>query len=543
LSKKVDVRGFYEQYFQITDQNLNGDELLVVCPFHTDTKPSLSINLDSGLWKCHAQSCATNDNGGGGGNIATFYVLISAEEDNAVSYNDATEYVRGNFGTRTGEEPEPIKLKPVKDFPVTEEDVERYNRELLENENILKSVQSFGWTVDIIKKYQIGFNITERRVWIPIRENRRLVNIRKYSRSGTVKMLNVTGFGEAKIWPDENLEGDTLYLFEGEKDCILANQLGLNAITVTGGAGTFHLKWAKQFLNKSVYICYDIDLAGKRGADKVADMLSMSAKQIKVVQLPLTDPANADFTDYIQQGNTIQDFHALVARTVPRGMKDSVVTDIPDKVTDTTLAEAMDKKLYFKRSRIKGRVLAKNPASYVVPKHIDIKCNGGNGTKCLLCPINRTHAGSADLDETSDELLEFVESKKKDSRRIISDIMGIPPCDKYDVKIPEHQPIEQVEIIPSLDELPQFTTNDDTGEIIEQKHKYEKGTFYMLDCPVELNQDYEIEAVSVADPRSNELAFIGYKARPSQSSISEFVITDELKNMLRVFQCQTSKQS
>ena len=47
------------KYERFAEQNLDvrsrsGDELVILCPFHDDTNPSLYLNSKSGLWICHA---------------------------------------------------------------------------------------------------------------------------------------------------------------------------------------------------------------------------------------------------------------------------------------------------------------------------------------------------------------------------------------------------------------------------------------------------------------------------------------------------------
>ena len=46
-----------------------GPEVKLRCPFHEDKSPSLSVNLDKGVWKCHA--------GCGDGGILDFEMKLS----------------------------------------------------------------------------------------------------------------------------------------------------------------------------------------------------------------------------------------------------------------------------------------------------------------------------------------------------------------------------------------------------------------------------------------------------------------------------------
>jgi DNA primase len=54
-----------------------------ICPFHPDVNPSLSLDLDRGLWYCHA--CAE------GGNVAKFYVKVAKLRGRTVTMSEARQ--------------------------------------------------------------------------------------------------------------------------------------------------------------------------------------------------------------------------------------------------------------------------------------------------------------------------------------------------------------------------------------------------------------------------------------------------------------------
>jgi hypothetical protein len=110
--------------------------------------------------------------------------------------------------------------------------------------------------------------------------------------------------------------GDVVYIFEGEMDCLLARSRGLNAVTCTGGAGTWRDPWSVLFVGLNVVICYDADTAGRAGAAMVARKLYGRAEKVRVVTIPLPEIQGADFTDYIVgHGHEVSDFHTLVRET------------------------------------------------------------------------------------------------------------------------------------------------------------------------------------------------------------------------------------
>lgn len=99
---------------------------------------------------------------------------------------------------------------------------------------------------------------------------------------------------------------EKVFLTEGEMDALLLNSIGLNAVSSTGGSQTFHPEWFLDFLNNDVYIMYDRDDAGVKGALRVNTMLASA----KIIFLPHTTKGK-DVTDYFKT-HTIKQFLELM---------------------------------------------------------------------------------------------------------------------------------------------------------------------------------------------------------------------------------------
>jgi len=263
MEKKIN---FLELYKFIRVSRVNNLEAIGFCPFHNDEKESFAFSIETGLWKCFA--------GCGQGNAIQ---LISRVYK--VGEKDANDI----FNTL---------LNPI------QEDYLQYHATLLNSPVILNNLlKKRGWSKEIVLEYKIGYS--DERFTIPVLYRDTLLNIRKYAIDGKKpKMLNVTGYGNAKLFPYNMLKEPELFLFEGESDCLLALSLGLPAITVTSGAGTWKKEWSQLLKGKKINICYDIDEAGKRGAEVIASQL-LGHCEIKNIKLPITEPSNADFSDYI----------------------------------------------------------------------------------------------------------------------------------------------------------------------------------------------------------------------------------------------------
>jgi hypothetical protein len=76
------------------------------------------------------------------------------------------------------------------------------------------------------------------------------------------------------------------------------------------------------FTDKHIFICYDRDAVGMKGAAKVARSLWPVAASVNIVDLPLVGtPEAKDISDYFRLGGTTDGFKVLLEgarRYVPR---------------------------------------------------------------------------------------------------------------------------------------------------------------------------------------------------------------------------------
>lgn len=515
---------FYKAHLPIDEGKIRGDEVKTPCPFHSDSNPSFSVNVESGLFKCHTQGCIGN----AGGNIYQFYQLIHKED--GMSLEQAKDEVTTEYKVVTSKPTpsEKAKPRPIADFPITEDQVEEAHQKLLGNAAVLKILhERFFWTLDTIKANQLGF--ASPRIWIPIREKNKLVNIRQYARNpkNGSKVISVAGFGEARIWPLGALEFKDVYIFEGEKDRILAAQLGLNAVTITGGAGTFELKWIPLFKGKNVVLCYDIDKPGIEGAKKIAKLLLNVAESVKNIELPITEPENGDFTDYITSGFSIQDFQYLVANT-PQ-VTPPETREISDEVLDINVENAIKNEKFCRRLKSRVRTVSSRlPA--IIPKGLIFSCNRAAHSKCVLCPHLATGEAKIAIDERSELILRYLSSGIKEDRNIHKDMFQ-PPCSQQHWTVTEstaQRSVEEVYVAPIVEDV-------NVAENMYQR--FDEYKMYVIDKRLDLNSDYEIEFILYKHPDDREVTSIIYKAVPCQSTLNSFSLNENLIQKLKEFQC------
>lgn len=105
-----------------------------------------------------------------------------------------------------------------------------------------------------------------------------------------------------------------LILCEGEWDFLRLQDMDFtNAVTHTAGSMTWCPAWTPYFRGKRVWVCYDRDLIGRRGAAKVAKILHRIAEEVKIIDLPLPGtPEAKDVSDFFKMGGTRDDFNHLL---------------------------------------------------------------------------------------------------------------------------------------------------------------------------------------------------------------------------------------
>lgn len=136
--------------------------------------------------------------------------------------------------------------------------------------------------------------------------------------TGSPKMLVPPG-AETELYGWERLRArpGRIIICEGEFDRLVLEGQGFAAVTSTGGAGVFRPEWAEAFNEiPEVYICFDRDIAGRRGAERVAHLIPHA----RVVELPFEVGPGGDITDYFARlGKTREDFLQLLtqAHSVP----------------------------------------------------------------------------------------------------------------------------------------------------------------------------------------------------------------------------------
>lgn len=109
---------------------------------------------------------------------------------------------------------------------------------------------------------------------------------------------------------------ETIYLVEGEKDCLSLMQRQLTATTIAGGVnGTVTPEMLKPLHNKKIVIFPDNDKPGRAFAQKMADMLADTAVSVRIVEIPGLLPKQ-DVSWWLDNGHTLEELDGII-KTAP----------------------------------------------------------------------------------------------------------------------------------------------------------------------------------------------------------------------------------
>lgn len=219
------------------------------CPFHDDKTASLSVNIEKGVWKCHA--------GCGQGGLIEFERKFSSCDSDQTAVARIAEIV-GAPQLGFGHAPEAV-------YPYTD---------------------AFGKVLFQVVRYP-GKRFTQRKPdgkggWIYKTQDLKVV------------LYNLPAVVTSK----------QICVVEGEKDAdnltkALGEIAGVAVTTSPRGAGKWQDEFAVYFAGKQAAIFPDNDEPGQKHANAIANSLYRHTRQIKIVNLPDL-PEKGDVSDFLK---------------------------------------------------------------------------------------------------------------------------------------------------------------------------------------------------------------------------------------------------
>lgn len=250
---------------------------------------------------------------------------------------------------------------------------------LLDNKEVLDKLYALKITPEAIEELNLGYVMN--CLATPVFKNGALINIARYNinkipekpKNEYNKNANTGDIIPFDVW--KNDFRDTV-VCEGEKDMIVARSQGFNAITLTGGSqASLQNDYIDYFKGRKVYICYDNDDAGRKGAIKRYKEL------YKVADTYITDISNIctlnkeDVTDFfVKYDQTHESFENTLITFSNKPTEDELKAAKNKYELDLSKIEDNIKNSYF-RKNLKStlQIIATCTETYAAPEYAIFK--------------------------------------------------------------------------------------------------------------------------------------------------------------------------
>jgi len=487
---------FYSRFVELPSSQ--SAEVNVTCPFHDDNHPSMSINKEEGVWYCHA--CRI------GGGPAHFYARLKG-----IPYRDAVQIVSEMIENGDPTIPE----------EVVDEMASLLHDE--EGEQALSWLKARGISDEVIEAYKLGVRGT--RIAIPVRDMAgRIVNVRLHSWTGQKgKVISWKGeegqdFGKPRLFPVDQLSNDTILLVEGELDALAAISAGVPAISGTGGAQTWRSEWTSCLKYKNVIVCYDNDEVGHQGGIRVCRALL--AAGCKPRFFFVDKEAGKDVTDLIKSRGP----EALIKAIENASLFEE---DVPEEeneqnqeAEETTLNAAYSGEYVNRRVKVDLMVAGKANVDFTFPKLIITEC-AVDAKMCSQCSMASYHGKRKIEIKDPSLILSLVNASSTAVDRTLAIIAGAK-CKNIIPKKEEWGTLEEIAVISTVN-------SRDEGE-------YSSKRAYYIGHGIMPNASYTATGTIIPHPSDQTIVFVIDNIVPHQDSLSSFEVTDELNEMLKLFE-------
>jgi hypothetical protein len=461
---------------------------------------SLRVNVQSGIYRCYRCNAASAD---GGKTLAEFVVRPGAP---SLSARRAS----------SGELP-----------PLSQRMIDRMHDVLVGSPGVMQDLQrKRGWKESTIKRLKLGWD--GAHLWIPIYNiEGELVNARMYdpfrrTRIKSMHYRNETGMQRTAVWIPFGAESlsDTIWMFEGEPDGILAAQEGLPVVLITGGAGTWDDQILTVIKKRKVVVCYDMDAAGERGARSIIGRLRAAGiEDVVRMTFELNDADNNDFTDaIIKEGWSVSRFKQKADKLFSGevvGDGEPPAPPIPVSLGGGVPGEPV---------LVKAHVLSASTVPMLVPHTVQATCNQDwrpDGA-CRSCPMNQAGGSMVErVEPDSQDIPTLCSTPQTSHARVFIAMMGIPlRCPRIEVETAGHWAVHPIKLVPPMTER---TGGDSTM----------RSAIYVSAADgvvrdVRSNQLYEFMGHVRSDTKTNEWLLVAPDARPAEDDVDSFRLNSAL---------------
>jgi hypothetical protein len=419
-------------------------------------------------------------------------------------------------------------LKPVKQIEPNV--IERYHYAIWSADNELLRRELYARAVldEDILKYRLG--VDNNRITIPIQDrSNRFVNVRKYKPGapGPEKMQSVKGYNTKILFPIAQLDYDTIVLTGGECKAIvgarLLNPHNIGCISTIAGEGKWdNAEHTKHFAKKKVYIIYDIDDAGRKGAQSVAAYINAVASAVYIVDLPLDREVypTGDLNDYVKLG---KDLKILLDEAVK--WEPTVVTNNKWEKTDPlemNLVSVIESGVVGRRVQFPAVLLESAASPFLIPKVIIPTCQKDQ-VCCGLCTVFHSSLKEFQVPDESPSILEMIDAENKVHDKVLGEAIGVPRvCRAVTYEVTDHYSVIDGSLC-SPAEL-SSTVNGDVQPcaIIQQ-----------TGADLKLNEPYKFVGRLQPHPKTQRATLMLSEYVPEKDSLSSFKLASPER--LRLF--------
>ena len=496
---------------QVTDEE--SENIGFCCPFHGDTVASARFHRDKEIWQCF--SCNI------GGNIVDFEAKLRG-----CSHEHAEKFVKIYRGQT-----------PI----VPDEEVEARHQALLSRDDLISRLQKErGITYELISKYKIGWEQEGAgRLWVPIYFGEFVINVKRWDvfyRDATGEELKQRksrkvlpykkGYSMELIFPYDQLEKKSLMVTEGEGDCLLALSIGIP--TITAGSAQSNLDHHFDSLaGKALYLCYDVDDAGRKGCELNAARLSKAGLQFKIVDLTkLGAQEGDDLTDVVNTHKLqFPDFDELISSTPWYGTDstEAVSESSPEKkVEEIEFNQYVLEKYHHSYVSMPSILIGQDEICKRIPHRLKIQCLKKRTAKCHYCPFKEDKSGwSVNLETNTEKAIGFYYGNERNERELIKEYFTAL-CDGFDYHCLSKQNLTKVILVPN------------TTFKVNSKVSLAYGFTHDVYC--EFNHSYQVVAKVITNPRNNDINLF---IKNFESSASFAVhITEQFMKDHKIFQVE-----
>lgn len=459
---------FFKRYF--SGVLFDKEQTRVACPFHKDDNPSASINTTDSLFHCPVCQEGYNEVGF----VAKLNNISLVEAAKVISKLEDAQ--TNNWGIIEKAElwGDVDFLREVKKL-ISEETIEKLNLGLV----TFKGQKFLG---------------------IPIFYNGVIMDVRKYNilkEKNFPKVMGDSGAQTGHIFPYDIWVKDEreTYIMEGEKDALVARDFGLNAITLTGGAGAVPNNLVLQsFKNKDIILCYDNDDAGRKGMDGIFKALYKIAKSIKfinIAEVVIND--KEDFSDAVFKYNLDEFTFDIMVR------HEFNLDLLKEDKRYSTLKDALGNNRIKKALRSVVAVSAEFSDMFALPVIVEAsKVAVGYRDSQNSISVGTTFNWFFDMDKKVHQLLELVEfnARTEDIESKIKSFMGIPKNEAgISVKVKQSETVYKYKVADANTRLVVNDDEDGINNTLMDMYSFDK---------LEVGVEYEVEYILLPHPFKNQ---------------------------------------